>query len=101
MNLALAASQPLPISPLLADYRAPEGIWDEMLDASSAVRPSWRPLVDSLTGLDRASLASRWEQARRVIRENGVTYNVHGDPEGLSRPWELDAVPLLMPSAEW
>ena len=46
-------------------------------------------------------LAGRWEQAGRMLRENGVTYNVHGDPEGNDRPWELDALPLLLPCGEW
>lgn len=101
MNLALSASQPPPVSPLLAGYHAPPGAWDEMLAAEGTVRPSWRPLMHSLAELDRGTLEGRWEQARRVIRENGVTYNVHGDPEGLSRPWELDAVPLVMSPGEW
>ena len=38
----------------------------------------------------------RWEQARRLFRENGVTYNVYGDPQGPDRPWELDPIPLLI-----
>ena len=100
MNSALTALPP-PASPLLAGYHAPAGRWDEMLTAEGAVRPAWKPLIHSLAEIDRDALASRWEQARRVIRENGVTYNVHGDPEGLSRPWELDAVPLLISAAEW
>ncbi|HEX5106200.1 MAG TPA: hypothetical protein VFV87_20415, partial [Pirellulaceae bacterium] len=87
MNLALSASPPPPVSPLLADYRARDGAWDEMRDGG-AVRAAWQPLVHSLADLDRAALAGRWEQARRLIHENGVTYNVHGDPEGLARPWE-------------
>jgi uncharacterized circularly permuted ATP-grasp superfamily protein/uncharacterized alpha-E superfamily protein len=101
MNLALSASQVPPVSPLLADYHAREEIWDEMLAAGRTVRVSWQPLVRSLAEIDQGALASRWEQARRVIRENGVTYNVHGDPEGLARPWELDAIPLVMSAAEW
>ena len=46
-------------------------------------------------------LTQRWEQARRLIHENGVTYNVYGDPQGMHRPWELDAVPLVIASEEW
>ena len=38
---------------------------------------------------------------RRIIHENGVTHNVYGDPNGLDRPWNLDLIPLLIPSAEW
>ena len=41
----------------------------------------------------------RWEDARQLIREHGVTYNVYGDPRGLGRPWVLDPIPLLI-SAE-
>ena len=36
-----------------------------------------------------------------AIRENGVTYNVYGDPQGVDRPWELDMLPLLIAPAEW
>jgi uncharacterized circularly permuted ATP-grasp superfamily protein/uncharacterized alpha-E superfamily protein len=46
-------------------------------------------------------LASRWDNAKRAIRDNGVTYNVYGDPEGVDRPWTLDMIPLLVPPAEW
>ena len=37
----------------------------------------------------------------RAIRENGVTYNVYGDPQGIDRPWELDMVPLSSRADEW
>ena len=46
-------------------------------------------------------LAARRENARKIIRENGVTYNVYGDPLGMDRPWELDMVPLLISAEEW
>ena len=31
----------------------------------------------------------------RLIRDNGVTYNVYGDPRGMHRPWEPDPMPRL------
>src|SRR5436190_13913654 len=101
MNVAATALSKPPARPLLSGYRSPEGVFDEMLAAGGELRPAWRPLIQALSEIDRAALADRWEQARRVIRENGVTYNVHGDPAGMSRPWELDALPLLVPAAEW
>ena len=36
-----------------------------------------------------------------MMRDNGVTYNLNGDPQGISRPWELDLLPLLILSEEW
>jgi uncharacterized circularly permuted ATP-grasp superfamily protein/uncharacterized alpha-E superfamily protein len=46
-------------------------------------------------------LAHRWKRAEARIRENGVSYNVYTDPRGASRPWEIDAIPLLISSDEW
>jgi uncharacterized circularly permuted ATP-grasp superfamily protein len=57
--------------------------------------------VSQLDDLGPEELPRRWEQARRLIRENGITHNVYGDPDGLDRPWNLDMVPLLVPAAEW
>jgi uncharacterized circularly permuted ATP-grasp superfamily protein/uncharacterized alpha-E superfamily protein len=75
--------------------------WDEMLAAPGEPRPHWAPFVRWLDGLAPPEMARRWEQARRLIHENGVTYNVYGDPRGMHRPWELDALPLLIAPAEW
>lgn len=75
--------------------------YDEVFDRDGQVRPHWQALIDSLGEVGSDELARRWEQARRIIRENGVTYNVHGDPEGLSRPWELDPLPLVLPAPQW
>jgi uncharacterized circularly permuted ATP-grasp superfamily protein/uncharacterized alpha-E superfamily protein len=37
----------------------------------------------------------------RLIRENGVTYNVYSGNEGLDRPWQLDPLPLILKGDEW
>jgi uncharacterized circularly permuted ATP-grasp superfamily protein/uncharacterized alpha-E superfamily protein len=42
----------------------------------------------------------RWREAQQIIRENGVTYNVYGDPKGMARPWKLDPIPLLISPAD-
>ncbi len=65
------------------------------------MRPHWQSFISSLERLGRVELFVRWENARRIIREHGVTYNVYGDPQGMDRPWELDMLPLLIPSEDW
>jgi uncharacterized circularly permuted ATP-grasp superfamily protein/uncharacterized alpha-E superfamily protein len=37
----------------------------------------------------------------KLLEENGVTYNVYGDPDGLHRPWLVDTVPLIISAPEW
>ena len=85
--------------PLTPDPESPPG-YGEAAAGDGTPRPHWRPLFDSLQDLGPPELARRWREARQLIRENGVTYNVYGDPHGTARPWQLDPIPLLIPTAE-
>jgi uncharacterized circularly permuted ATP-grasp superfamily protein/uncharacterized alpha-E superfamily protein len=76
-------------------------VHDELLAAPGETRPHWKSFAESLARLGPQELARRWDMARRLLRENGVTYNVYGDPRGTDRPWELDPLPLLLPPEEW
>jgi uncharacterized circularly permuted ATP-grasp superfamily protein len=57
--------------------------------------------MESLRTLGTEELARRWALAERRIRENGITYNIYGDPLGANRPWRTDVVPLLILEEEW
>lgn len=100
MSQASAAGPVEPTSSLFAAYRPPPNVYDQMFDAGGALRPAWHAFVSSLDDLGAVELAGRWEYARRLIRENGVTYNVHGD-QGGDRPWMLDPIPLLLSQADF
>jgi uncharacterized circularly permuted ATP-grasp superfamily protein/uncharacterized alpha-E superfamily protein len=86
---------------LFEGYHPLEGTYDEMVAGPGVLRPHCEDFVRSLEALGRHEFTSRWDGARRTIRENGVTYNIYGDPQGMDRPWELDMVPLLISPAEW
>ncbi len=86
---------------LLAGYRPPPGVYDEILAPGGGLRPHWEGLVQSLERMGRQELGFRREHARRILREHGVTYNVYGDAMGLDRPWDLDLLPLIIPPKEW
>ncbi|WP_448204744.1 circularly permuted type 2 ATP-grasp protein [Azospirillum sp. sgz302134] len=76
-------------------------VYDEMVTGQGRLRPHWQTFMGTLGPLDPELMAERWEEARRLLHQNGVTYNIYGDPKGMERPWPLDMVPLLMPSHEW
>ncbi len=82
-------------------YRPPAGGHDEMRSAAYGVRPHWRDFIDTFAALPADEVARRWELGQNLLRDNGVTYNVHGDPEGLDRPWQLDPLPMILSAAEW
>ena len=43
----------------------------------------------------------RIETSRRLIHEQGITYNVYGDARGNERPWQIDPVPFIISAKEW
>ena len=57
--------------------------------------------MESLRAIGSEELGRRWARAERRIHENGITYNVYGDPLGASRAWQIDIVPFLIPADEW
>ena len=82
-------------------YLAPETSYDEFCGADGTPRPHWQGLVDQLGSWQPAELAERWEQARRLIRDNGVTYAMQDEKSGEQRPWVLDPIPLVIGGADW
>ena len=89
------------VSSLVAGYQAPSGYYDEMTLGPQRLRPHWQALMDHLDELGAAELQRRWEQAQRQLRDYGVTYNPQDETGEASRPWELDAVPLLLAQSQW
>ncbi len=81
------------------DYR--RGAWDEMISADGTVNPSWSHIATWLGGLSLEQAASVTGEVRRLLRENGVTYSVHGAPDGEHRAWQLDAVPWVVSDQDW
>lgn len=83
------------------NYYAPRGSCDEMLDAPCAARAQWRRLMETLDAQGPKGVAQMQRQVDAMVRENGVTYNVYGDPRGQDRPWTLDLLPVILSAAEW
>src|SRR6187551_3478986 len=90
----------MPLGGLLTGYVPPPDAFDELLKGG-LLRESWQQFMQGLEELGPQGLTQRAEQARRLLRENGVTYNFYGAPQGSSRPWELDPIPLLISLREW
>jgi uncharacterized circularly permuted ATP-grasp superfamily protein/uncharacterized alpha-E superfamily protein len=82
-------------------YATQLGIYDEMYATENKALPYWERFMTALESMGSEKLELRRKEAQRLLRENGVTYNVYGDSQNLTRPWRLDPVPLLISSEEW
>ncbi|WP_372807670.1 circularly permuted type 2 ATP-grasp protein [Pontiella sp.] len=86
---------------LINAYQPIAGAYSEMLDPQRAIRPPWQTMLDQLAAYGPEDIEARWQRAQRMIRENGVTYNVYDDAQIGSHPWMLDPVPLMIAPDEW
>src|SRR4051812_36754221 len=72
-----------------------------MMQALGKTREHWAELARQVGGLGEDEFRRRAETGRRLIQEQGITYNVYADDRGMERPWQLDPLPLMMSPEEW
>ncbi|MEM7682425.1 MAG: circularly permuted type 2 ATP-grasp protein [Planctomycetota bacterium] len=82
-------------------YASSGAAYDEFVDPLGQLRPGWSETVRELERLGPDGLGRRWARGLAELEENGVTYNVYGDPRGMHRPWALDPLPLVLGADEW
>lgn len=75
--------------------------YNELYTEKGAERMEWRSFFASLQGLGHKEIQSRTNDIVRLLKENGVAYNIYNDPSGENRPWELDPIPQIIPAADW
>lgn len=75
--------------------------YNELLKNDGNLRPNWETFFQSFHQLGPEEIQNRTQDIMRLMKENGVTYNIHGDPAGLNRPWNLDLIPFLITKEEW
>ncbi len=80
--------------------RLPEA-YDEMWDEQGRVRRHWEPYIRAIEAMGCDELGRNHQEALRILRENGITYNIHGNPHGVHRKWTLDAIPLILGREDW
>ncbi len=82
-------------------YATELGSYDESHAAEGRILPHWNKLMHDLEEVGAEDLEEFRQEAQRLFRDNGVTYNVYEDPHGQARPWAIDPVPLLIAHSEW
>ena len=86
---------------LLSGYQQNPSVFDEFLADNGQPRAHYTSLLSALQELGPAELKRRQETGERLIHEQGITYNVYGDPRGMERPWQLDPIPFVIAPGEW
>jgi uncharacterized circularly permuted ATP-grasp superfamily protein/uncharacterized alpha-E superfamily protein len=84
--------------------------YDEFVDGVGTVRPAWQELAECVAERGRGGLNRLRTVVRGLVDNDGITY-VQVDPHGdavtngdgtaVPGPWHLDALPLVISSADW
>ena len=82
-------------------HSPPAGHFDEMLLADGQAREHYQPYLAWLAGRDDDWLAARRREADGLFFRGGITFAVYGDEAGAERLIPFDAVPRILPAADW
>jgi len=82
------------------EYHHTPGIWDEMVD-KKAIRSHYGKLFEALQHLDSSALQQKEKMAGELFMNQGITFTVYSDNEGIERIFPFDIIPRIITGAEW
>jgi uncharacterized circularly permuted ATP-grasp superfamily protein len=77
--------------------------YDEMFadPAAQIPRPHYKALFDRLGSLSAEEFQQRVLLADATLMNQGVTFTVYGDAQGIERTFPVDLIPRIVPYSEW
>jgi len=82
-------------------WRVAKGAFDEVFEPSGQPRAHYRGLLSVLRGFTPAEVQRRERLQRLSLMNQGITFTVYGEREGIERIFPFDFVPRVIPTAEW
>ena len=73
--------------------------YDEAFDRSAAPRSHYRPLVTTLESFTLTEIDRRERLQKLALMNQGITFTVYGEKDGLERIFPFDFVPRIIPAA--
>ncbi len=80
---------------------SPSGTYNEALSMKGATKDYWQPLFDEIGAMNEAELTGCAEKARRLLRDDGATFQREGSQQIDNKSWPLDPIPRLIAEQEW
>jgi len=81
-------------------YNHLPGVWDEMRGEQS-IRMQYGKLFETLQQLHINTLLDKDKQASELFMNQGITFTVYSENEGIERIFPYDIIPRIITAAEW
>jgi uncharacterized circularly permuted ATP-grasp superfamily protein len=75
--------------------------FDEAFDSAGAPRRHYQALIAALESFTHAEVDRRERLQKLSLIDQGVTFTVYGEKDGVERIFPFDFVPRIIPPAEW
>lgn len=85
---------------ILNEYIYRENTWDEMYDSKN-IRKHYSNVFSILKNLDVDSMSNRHRLAGELFLNQGITFTVYNNNEGIERIFPFDIIPRIITGAEW
>lgn len=88
------------IEQLLKSYVSKENTWDEMYDSKS-IRKQYGSVFSTLEKLEVENLSNKHRLAGELFMNQGITFTVYNNNEGIERIFPFDIIPRIITGDEW
>ena len=85
----------------LFDHYTLDGFYDEMFQSAGVPRRHYQSLHRTLESLTAGDFKQRAQMAESSMLNQGVTFTVYGDNQGLEKTMPVDLVPRIITNTEW
>src|SRR5437016_1489981 len=75
--------------------------FDEAFDRTGTPRTHYRPLVTTLESFTQEEIDRRERLQRLALVDQGITFTVYGEKEGIERIFPFDFAPRILTAREW
>jgi uncharacterized circularly permuted ATP-grasp superfamily protein len=85
---------------LFEEYALPDRFWDEM-KSGSQIRLPYATIHEAISRLNLTDLQQKHRLAGELFMNQGITFTVYSDNEGIERIFPFDIIPRIITAAEW
>lgn len=86
---------------LFSHYNKLPKTWDEMYTDMAEFRPQYQGFVNYLKSTCSDKLSKKEDLSKQLFINQGVTFTVYNDNEGIEKIFPFDIVPRIITSNEW
>jgi uncharacterized circularly permuted ATP-grasp superfamily protein len=67
----------------------------------TSISSHWNGFFEAIGHQGLENLNFKNQDLKKLVQENGITYNIYADENGPQRPWSLDLFPLILTPSDW